>query len=108
MSELPVPYRRGALSKIEGRQAELKLAKLRHDAALEKERLRLAAEIEAVRVDSQIYVGRRAMRNVAFLSEFEELLARLSPTALSRVSAMADITCLSIAEMVSESARKLQ
>lgn len=66
-----------------------------------------AADIQAMKVDAVAYVGKRAMHNVAMLSQLEGQLATLVPLATGRLQAIGDMTALAITEVVSDTLRRL-
>ena len=66
-----------------------------------------AADIQALKVDAVVYVGKRAMHNVAMLSQLEGQLATLVPLATSRLQAIGDMTALAITDVVSDTLRRL-
>jgi hypothetical protein len=53
------------------------------------------------------YVGKKAMQEVALISQLEQQLSTLVPLATSRLQAIGDITALSAAEIVSDTVRKV-
>jgi hypothetical protein len=66
------------------------------------------ADIQAVKVDGLAYVGKVALQDTALLSQLEQQLAQLVPMATSRLQAIADITALGMAEVVTDTVRKLR
>jgi hypothetical protein len=98
-----MPYERGTLSRL-----ERKRNKLQDEADLHKQRLRAQGEIEATRLDAFTHVARRAMYDASLLSLLEGSLSQLSPRSISRLEALGDIGALSLAEMLTEAARRLQ
>lgn len=66
------------------------------------------ARVEAARVHAVGYVGQQALQAVALLSQMEGQLAALCPLATSRLQGLADMTALSIAQVVGDAARKVR
>ena len=54
------------------------------------------------------YIGRQGLQAVALMSELEGKLGQLCPLAVSRLQAVADMTALSVAEVVADSGRRLR
>lgn len=77
-------------------QAEVGLAQISQTAALQ------ATKIEAVAC-----TGRRALFEVALLTQAEQALASLVPLSTGRLQAIADIATLGIAEVMSDTVRRL-
>jgi len=69
---------------------------------LEIARIEAAADIQAVRADAVTYAGKRAMHDAALLTRLEQQLALMVPMASGRLQAIADITALALAEVVSD------
>jgi hypothetical protein len=67
-----------------------------------------AADLQAARVEAVAYVGKQGMQAVAFVSQVEQQLAQLVPLATGRLQALADITALSVAEVVGDTVRKVR
>ena len=108
MSNLPAISNRASQSRIEKRQAERQLAQQRFDTQLARDQIKATSEIEGARVDAVTYVGKRAMMNAALMSQLEASLVGVVPLAVSRIQGLADITALSLAEVVTEAGRRMQ
>ena len=65
------------------------------------------ADVQAARVQGVAYVGRQALRAAAMVSETEQQLARMVPEASGRLAAIADITALGLAEIVTDTVRRV-
>jgi hypothetical protein len=65
------------------------------------------ANVQTARVHGLGYVGKQALHEAAILSETEQQLCRLVPEAAGRLTAIADITTLGLAEIVTQTAHKL-
>lgn len=62
---------------------------------------------QAACVAGVTYVGKRAMHEVAMLSQLEQQLAMLVPTSAPRLQALGDIVALGAADIVSNTVRKV-
>jgi hypothetical protein len=71
-------------------------------------RIEAAADIQATRTDAIAYVARRGMQNVAMLSQLEQQLATLVPMASGRLAAIGDMAAVAIAEVVTDTARRVR
>jgi hypothetical protein len=71
-------------------------------------RVEATTDIQAAKTDGIAYVGRRAMQNVALLSQLEVQLGQTVPAAVSRLQAIADITAMGLSEVVIESVQQLR
>jgi hypothetical protein len=105
MSEL-VPSRRG-LAARESRQVSRELARLDARGQIELARISQQANLQAERVAAVGYVGKRAMHEVAMLSQLEVQLSALVPSATPRLQGIGDLTALSMADVVSETVRRV-
>lgn len=65
------------------------------------------AQLEAAKVHAIGFVGQQAMQAVAMVSELEGQLAQACPLATTRLQGIADITALSMAQVVADSARRI-
>jgi ABC-type iron transport system FetAB permease component len=65
------------------------------------------AELQATRVMAVSYVGKRAMHEVAVVSQLEQQLATLVPMATSRLQAIGDMLALDMADVVGNTVRRL-
>lgn len=83
------------------------LARLQQRAALEMARIGETAVTQVARVEAVACVGRRAMFETALLTQAEQSLAQLVPLAASRLQAIGDIATLGMAEVVSDTVRKV-
>jgi len=84
-----------ALSRIDS-QTEIGLAKIEQ-----------AAELQVGRVAAVAYVGKRAMHEVAMISQLEQQLSALVPMATSRLQAIGDMVALEAADVVSDTTRRV-
>ena len=67
-----------------------------------------AAELQSRRVDAIGYVGKRALHEVALLSQLEQQLSALVPMAAGRLQALGDMAALGMADVVSDTVRKVR
>lgn len=105
MSEL-VPSR-GLLASREERQVSRELARLGGRGRLEIARIDQEADLQAERLSALAYVGKRALHEVTMLSQLEVQLSALVPSAIPRLQGIGDITALAMADVVSETVRKV-
>lgn len=94
----------GGLSRREAKQLGQLQAQSRYGLA----QIEATADLQAAKTDGVAYVGRRAMQNVALLSQLEVQLAQTVPAAVSRLQAIADITAMGLSEVVIDSVHKLR
>lgn len=71
-------------------------------------RIESQAQIEATRVHAVGYIGQQAMHAVTMVSQLEGQLAQLCPLATTRLQGIADITAFALAQVVSDSVRRLR
>lgn len=106
-----MPYDQGPVlgrSNRQSRQLARATGQLQLGANVEMARIEAAAEVQAVRADAVTYVARRAMQDVAMLSQLEQQLATLVPMASGRLAAIGDIASIAIAEVVSDTLRRVR
>lgn len=70
-------------------------------------RIELQAQLEAHKAQAVGYVGTQALQAVALVSGCEAQLARMCPAAAPRLQGIADVTALSLAHVVADSARRI-
>jgi hypothetical protein len=75
---------------------------------LELARINQQADLQAERIAAVGYVGKRALHEVAMLSQLEVQLSCLVPSATPRLQGIGDLTALAMAEVVSETVRKVK
>lgn len=96
------------LDRAEARATSRELARLDHQTTVQLAGIEQAADLQAAKADAVAYVGRRGMQAVALVSDLEGKLGQLCPLAVSRLQGIADMTALSIAEVVVDSAREVR
>ena len=65
------------------------------------------AELQVARTMAVGYVAKRAMHEVAMISQTEQQLAALVPMATSRLQAIGDMAALEAAEIVADTVRRV-
>ena len=65
------------------------------------------AELQATRVMAVTYVSKRAMHDIAMISQLEQQLATMVPMATSRLQAIGDMLALDMADVVSNTVRRI-
>ncbi len=83
------------------------LSRLERRTAQAVSRLEAQAQVESTRVAAATFIGQRAMQAVTMVSQMEGQLAQLCPLATSRLQGIADMTALSIAQIVNETSWRL-
>jgi hypothetical protein len=106
MSEL-VPSRRG-LATRESRLVSRELSRLDARGQIELARISQQADLQAERLAAVGYVGKRAMHEVTMLSQLEVQLSALVPSATPRLQGIGDLTALAMADVVSETVRRVK
>jgi hypothetical protein len=91
----------------EARAASRALARLESQTGFGLAKIEQAAELQVGCVQAIAYVGKRAMQEVALLSQMEANLAALVPMATSRLQAIGDMVALEAADVVASTVRKV-
>lgn len=102
------PYHRPPVRRADSRQLTRNLEALEAGLRQEIARIEVAAEVQAVRVAAVVGVGKRALQEVALLTQVEQQLATLVPLATTRLQAIGDVTALAVAEVVSDTQRQVR
>jgi hypothetical protein len=103
-----MPYTGGFMSKAEERRTSRALAAIDQQRQFDLVVIEAKAEVEAAKVDAITYVAKVAMQDVTILSQLEAQLADVVPLAVSRLQAIGDIAALAMAEVVTNTARRLR
>src|ERR1700680_1670097 len=103
-----VYYGGGGLAKRESRAVSRELSRLDGRGRLEMARINQQADLQAERIAAVGYVGKRAMHEVAMLSQLEVQLSCLVPSAMPRLQGIGDLTALAMAEVVGETVRRVK
>lgn len=98
----------GGLTRREARKLAQGLSRLDAQGRFDIARVNQAAELQAERVAAVGYVGKRAMHEVAMLSQLEQQLSALVPMATARLQGLGDLSALAMAEVVSETVRRVK
>ena len=106
MSEI-VPFG-GQLAKRESRYVRRELAQMEGRGRVELARINQAADLQAERVSAVGYVSKRALHEVTMLSQLEVQLTALVPAAMPRLQGIGDLTALAMADVVSETVRRVK
>jgi hypothetical protein len=106
MSEM-MPFG-GGLARRESRAVSRELSRLDAQGRVGMARINQAADLQAERVAAVGYIGKRAMHEVAMLSQLEQQLSALVPMATARLQGMGDLSALAMAEVVGETVRKVK
>lgn len=107
MSDL-VPLNPRSLSRGESRELSRIMGTLEARTSMETTRIDLAADLQAAKVDALAYVGRRAMQDIARLTQLEQQLVLMVPMASGRLQAIGDLTALAVTEVVTDTLRKVR
>jgi len=83
------------------------LARLSTDTSIAVAVTEARAEVEAAKVDGIAAVGAKALHDVAMLSQIEQSLAQIVPHASGRLATIADLTALSLADVVANAGRRI-
>lgn len=70
-------------------------------------RIESEADLQVGRVQAVAYVGKRAMHEVAMVSQLEQQLAALVPLATPRLQAIGDMVALQAADLVADTIRRV-
>lgn len=92
----------------ESRQLSRELSTVNAQARLATARIEASADVQAVRTDAIAYVARRGLQNVGMLTQIEQQLAALVPMASGRLAAIGDMAAVAIAEVVTDTARRIR
>jgi hypothetical protein len=101
---IPAP---SAAIERQNRYAGRLLSRLDTQTDIEVAKIDQAAELQATRSSAVGYVAKRAMHEVAMLSQMEAQLSMLVPMAVSRLQAIGDIAAMEQAEVVSQTVRRV-
>ncbi len=95
------------LSKREERTLGRQFSRLEQHRAVGMARIETQAQMESAKVHAIGYVGQQAMQAVTMVSQMEGQLGAACPLAVTRLQGIADMTALSIAQVVADTARKI-
>lgn len=100
-------YRQGLFGLGEVKTTSRQLARLELRAREQLATIEVQADLQAARVHGLAYVTKVALQGAALISEVEGQLGQLIPDARGRLQGIADIGCLGMAELVSETTRQV-
>jgi hypothetical protein len=100
--------RNGGLMGRDVRTVGRELSKLDGRGRLELAWIDQEADLQAERLSALAYVGKRAMQDIALLSQLEIQLSALVPAATPRLQGIGDMTALAMADVVSDTVRKVK
>jgi DNA-binding ferritin-like protein len=95
------------IDRKETRSVGRALARLDAQTEFGVARISQAAELQAERTVAVGYVAKRAMQEVALLSQLEAQLSMVVPMATCRLQALGDIAALEAADVVSQTVRRV-
>ena len=98
---------KGYISPRRARVASRELCDLEVRKEVEIAEIEVQAQIEAAKTHAVGYVGAQAMQAVTMVSQLELQLGQACPLAVTRLQGIADMTALSISQVVMDSARKI-
>jgi len=102
-----VPVRDGGYDRRESRMASRLLVRLENQTDIGIARIEYAAELQAGRVRAVGYVGKKALTEIALVSQLESQLCAIVPMAASRLQAIGDMAALETADVVSQTVRRV-
>jgi hypothetical protein len=97
-----VPVESGLGQQFRSRSTSRSLSRIDSNSEIGLAIIESKAEIQAAKMMAISYVGKRAMHEVAMVSQLEQQLATIVPMATSRLQAIGDMVALSAAEVVAE------
>ena len=103
-----VPARGSSVARRESRYSGRALARIDSRTELGLAEIESQAELQAARVMAVGYVGKRAMHEVAMISQLEQQLATLVPMATGRLQAIGDMVALEAADVVADTVRRVR
>jgi hypothetical protein len=103
-----VPARSTGIARRESRYSGRALARIDSRTELGLAEIESQAELQAARVMAVGYVGKRAMHEVAMISQLEQQLATLVPMATARLQAIGDMVALEAADVVADTVRRVR
>ena len=104
---IPVSGGGNMFDRREDRALARQIGGLERSKSVGMARIEVQAEMEAAKVHAIGYVGQQAMQAVTMVSQLEGQLGQACPMAVTRLQGIADMTALSVAQVVADSARKI-
>ena len=97
----------GMFDRREDRALARQIGGMHRSKSIGLARIEAEAELAAATAHAVGYVGQQAMQAVAMVSQLEAQLGQACPMAVTRLQGIADMTALSVAQVVADSARKI-
>jgi hypothetical protein len=104
---IPVGSAGTGISKREDRALGRHQGRLDQQKTMGLARLEVQTQMEAAKAHAVGYIGQQAMQAVTMVSQMEGQLGQACPLAVTRLQGIADMTALTIAQVIADSARKL-
>ncbi len=98
----------GLIESRDSRATGRALARMESRHLLRLAQIQDEAELQVERVQAVGYVGQQGMQVVALVSQMEGNLSSLVPLATSRLQAIGDIVALEVADVVSQTPRRVR
>ena len=108
MSENLVPISESGFGGRRSRYTGRALAILDARTEVGMAQIEAQAELQVARVMAVNFVGKRAMHEIAMLSQLEQQLGELVPSSVPRLRAIGDIVALQAADVVADTVRRVQ
>lgn len=106
MSSL-VPVRGTSIATRESRYTGRALARIDSQTEIGLAEIEAKAELQVAKVAAIGHVGKRALIEVAGLSNLEQRLTAIDPTSIGRYQSIVDIVAIEAAGVVSETVRRV-
>jgi hypothetical protein len=97
----------GGQDRREDRLAKRAIAGYQRSGAVALAQIEQQAQIEAAKAHAIGFVGQQAMQAVTMVSQLEGQLGQACPLAVTRLQGIADITALSMAQVVADATRTI-
>ncbi len=107
MTKNIVPAGSSSIVRRESRYTGRALARIDAKTEIGLANIESKAELQVARVVAVAYVGKRAMHEVALVSQLEQQLATLVPMATSRLQAIGDMVALEASDVVADTVRRV-
>ncbi|HVB01970.1 MAG TPA: hypothetical protein VNE42_12020 [Acidimicrobiales bacterium] len=91
----------------ESRYTGKALARINSQTEIGLAEIEAKAELQVARMMAVGYVGRRAMHEVAMISQLEQQLSVLVPMATARLQAIGDMVALAAADVVADTVHQV-
>lgn len=108
MSKDLIPTSSMEISTRKSRYAGRELARIDARTEIGIAQIESQAELQAARIMAVGYVGRRAMNEVAMISQLEQQLSEIVPASAPRLRAIGDMVALAAAEIVASTVWRVQ